>query len=78
MDTAATIPTGAMAERWSFSAFVIFSLVVSTITYPIYANWVWGGGWLSQLGAQFGLGQFAALLGPDNDEEHTPSPLHYE
>src|SRR4051794_35656377 len=34
MDTAATIPTGAMAERWSFSSFVIFSLVVSTITYP--------------------------------------------
>jgi Amt family ammonium transporter len=56
MDTAATIPTGAMAERWSFRAFVIFSFVVSTITYPIYANWVWGGGWLSQLGVNFGLG----------------------
>jgi Amt family ammonium transporter len=56
MDTAATIPTGAMAERWSFSSFVIFSLVVSTIIYPIYANWVWGGGWLSQLGVNFGLG----------------------
>src|SRR4051794_17321611 len=56
MDTAATIPTGAMAERWSFSSFVMFSLVISTITYPIYANWVWGGGWLSQLGVNFGLG----------------------
>jgi len=56
MDTAATIPTGAMAERWSFSSFVMLSLVISTITYPIYANWVWGGGWLSQLGVNFGLG----------------------
>jgi len=56
MDTAATIPTGAMAERWRFSSFVVFSLVISTITYPIFANWVWGGGWLSQLGRNFGLG----------------------
>jgi Amt family ammonium transporter len=56
MDTAATIPTGAMAERWTFSSFVLLSLVISTITYPIYANWVWGGGWLSQLGVNFGLG----------------------
>jgi len=56
MDTTATIPTGAMAERWRFSSFVIFSFVISSITYPIYANWVWGGGWLSQLGKNFGLG----------------------
>jgi len=56
MDTAATIPTAAMAERWRFSSFVVFSLVISTITYPIFANWVWGGGWLSQLGRNFGLG----------------------
>src|SRR6476661_3399056 len=56
MDTTATIPTGAMAERWRFSAFVIFSFVIASITYPIYANWVWGGGWLSQLGHNFGLG----------------------
>jgi Amt family ammonium transporter len=56
MDTAATIPTGAMAERWSFTSFVMLSLVISTITYPIFANWVWGGGWLSQLGVNFGLG----------------------
>jgi Amt family ammonium transporter len=56
MDTAATIPTGAMAERWKFSSFVLFSLVISTLIYPIYANWVWGGGWLSQLGQSFGLG----------------------
>ncbi|MFL5308561.1 MAG: ammonium transporter [Polyangia bacterium] len=56
MDTTATIPTGAMAERWKFTSFVIFSFVIATIIYPIYANWVWGGGWLSQLGHNFGLG----------------------
>ncbi len=56
MDTTATIPTGACAERWKFSSFVVFSFVISTLIYPIYANWVWGGGWLSQLGVNFGLG----------------------
>jgi ammonium transporter, Amt family len=56
MDTTATIPTGAMAERWRFSSFVLFSFAISTIIYPIYANWVWGTGWLSQLGKNFGLG----------------------
>jgi Amt family ammonium transporter len=56
MDTTATIPTGAAAERWKFMSFVIFSFVISTVIYPIYANWVWGGGWLSQLGTNFGLG----------------------
>jgi Amt family ammonium transporter len=56
MDTAATIPTGAMAERWRFTSFVLFSLVMSMITYPIFANWVWGGGWLAALGRNFGLG----------------------
>src|SRR5262249_19700299 len=49
MDTAATIPTGAMAERWKFSAFVIFGFFMAMFVYPIFANWVWGGGWLSQL-----------------------------
>jgi Amt family ammonium transporter len=56
MDTTATIPTGAMAERWKFTSFVIFSLLIGALIYPIYANWVWGGGWLSQLGHNFGLG----------------------
>jgi Amt family ammonium transporter len=56
MDTTATIPTGAMAERWKIMSFVLFSLVISTLIYPLYANWVWGGGWLSQLGVNFGLG----------------------
>ena len=56
MDTAATIPTGAMAERWSFKSFVFFAFFISMFTYPLYANWVWGGGWLAQLGRNFGLG----------------------
>lgn len=56
MDTTATIPTGAMAERWKFSSFVLYGIAVGTILYPVYGNWVWGGGWLSQLGANFHLG----------------------
>ena len=56
MDTTATIPTGALAERWRFLSFVVFSFFVGGIIYPIYANWVWGSGWLSQLGTNFGLG----------------------
>src|SRR6266550_4179050 len=56
MDTAATIPTGALAERWRFSAFVVFSVFVGAFIYPIYANWTWGGGWLAMLGKNLGLG----------------------
>ena len=56
MDTAATIPTGAMAERWRFKAFFIYGLFMSMFLYPLYGNWVWGGGWLSQLGVNLGLG----------------------
>jgi Amt family ammonium transporter len=56
MDTTATIPTGAMAERWKWSAFCVYSLFVSTLVYPIYGNWAWGGGWLAQLG-NVGLGK---------------------
>ncbi|HMJ16692.1 MAG TPA: ammonium transporter, partial [Polyangiaceae bacterium] len=56
MDTAATIPTGALAERWKFLSFILFSFVLSTLIYPVYANWVWGGGWLSALGRNAGLG----------------------
>ena len=56
MDTAATIPTGAMAERWRFAAFAVFSLFVGAFIYPLFANWTWGGGWLSQLGVNLGLG----------------------
>ncbi len=56
MDTAATIVTGASAERWKFAAFAVSSLFIGAITYPLYANWAWGGGWLSQLGKNYGLG----------------------
>lgn len=59
MDTTATIPTGALAERWKFSAFFIYGFFVSMILYPIYGNWVWGGGWLATLGKNFGLGHGA-------------------
>ncbi|MEP6676575.1 MAG: ammonium transporter [Ferruginibacter sp.] len=56
MDTTATIPTGSMAERWTLKSFVIYGFFISMFVYPLFGNWVWGGGWLSQLGAQFGLG----------------------
>jgi ammonium transporter, Amt family len=56
MDAAATIPTGAMAERWKFASFAIFGFIVGGIIYPLYGNWVWGGGWLASLGSNFGLG----------------------
>ncbi|HWE40182.1 MAG TPA: ammonium transporter [Isosphaeraceae bacterium] len=56
MDTAATIPTGAMAERWKFSSFMVFGFFLSMFLYPVYACWVWGGGWLADLGTNFKLG----------------------
>ncbi len=56
MDAAATIPTGAMAERWKFASFAISGVLIGGLIYPIYGNWVWGGGWLAQLGTNFGLG----------------------
>jgi len=56
MDTAATIPTGAMAERWKFTAFMIYGVFMSMLLYPVYGNWVWGGGWLASQGANAGLG----------------------
>jgi Amt family ammonium transporter len=59
MDTTATIPTGACAERWKYSAFMLYGAAVGTILYPIYGNWVWGGGWLSQIGGWWGLGHGA-------------------
>jgi len=56
MDTAATVPTGALAERWRFSSFLAYAVFMSALLYPIYANWVWGGGWLAALGREAGLG----------------------
>ena len=48
--TAATIVSGAMAERTEFKAYLIFTIVISVLIYPISGHWTWGGGWLSQLG----------------------------
>jgi Amt family ammonium transporter len=56
MDTALTIVTGAAAERWKYAAFAVSSVFMGALMYPLFANWAWGGGWLSQLGANFGLG----------------------
>jgi Amt family ammonium transporter len=56
MDTALTIVTGSCAERWKYAAFAVSSLFMGALTYPLFANWAWGGGWLSQLGVNFGLG----------------------
>ena len=56
MDTTVTIPTGALAERVKYSAVVIISFFISMFLYPFFGNWVWGGGWLSTLGKNFGLG----------------------
>ncbi len=57
MDTALTIVTGSAAERWKYAAFVISSFMLGAFIYPIFGNWAWGGGWLANLGANFGLGK---------------------
>jgi Amt family ammonium transporter len=59
MDTTATIVTGACAERWTLKSFFIFSIAVGAFIYPIFGAWVWGGGWLAQLGYRLGLGHGA-------------------
>ena len=48
--TTATIVSGAMAERTKFLSYCIYSAVISALIYPIEAHWIWGGGWLSELG----------------------------
>ncbi len=48
--TSATIVSGAMAERTKFSAYCIYSAAISLLIYPVTGHWIWGGGWLSQLG----------------------------
>ena len=59
MDTTATIVTGACAERWSFKSFFIFSIIIGAFIYPVFGGWVWGGGWLAQIGYRLGLGHGA-------------------
>jgi Amt family ammonium transporter len=69
--TAATIVSGAMAERTKFSSYCLYSLIISAVIYPISGHWIWGGGWLSQLGfhdfagstAVHMVGGVAALVG---------------
>jgi Amt family ammonium transporter len=56
MDTTATIPTGAMAERWKWNAFIGWGLFCGAIYYPLFGAWTWGGGWLNQLGNNLELG----------------------
>ncbi len=69
--TAATIVSGAMAERTKFSAYCLYSFIISLVVYPVSGHWIWGGGWLSQLGfhdfagstAVHMVGGVAALVG---------------
>src|SRR3954467_11545366 len=56
MDTVATIPTGAMAERWKWRAFVGWGLFCGAVYYPLFGAWTWGGGWLAKLGESAKLG----------------------
>ncbi len=69
--TSATIVSGAMAERTKFSSYCLYSLIISAIIYPISGHWIWGGGWLANLGfhdfagstAVHMVGGVAALVG---------------
>ncbi|MCR4335794.1 MAG: ammonium transporter, partial [archaeon] len=51
--TAATIVSGAMAERTRFSSYLLFSFIITAIIYPIVGNWIWGGGWLAGMTVPF-------------------------
>ena len=69
--TAATIVSGAMAERTKFSSYLIYTLVIGLVIYPISGHWIWGGGFLSKIGfidyagstAVHSVGGWAALMG---------------
>jgi len=69
--TAATIVSGAMAERTNFLVYCIYSLIISALVYPVSGHWIWGGGWLAQMGfhdfagstAVHLVGGVAALIG---------------
>jgi Amt family ammonium transporter len=56
METAGYIIIGAIAERVSFAGFILAEIAMGAIIYPIFGNWMWGGGWLSQLGSSNSLG----------------------
>lgn len=69
--TAATIVSGAMAERTKFSSYLVYSIILSALVYPISGHWIWGGGWLAEMGfidfagstAVHMVGGVAALVG---------------
>ncbi|MBF2098729.1 MAG: ammonium transporter [Gloeomargaritaceae cyanobacterium C42_A2020_066] len=69
--TAATIVSGAVAERIKFGAFFVFSLLLVAVAYPVAGHWIWGGGWLAQIGfldfagstVVHSVGGWAALVG---------------
>ena len=60
--TAATIVSGAMAERTKFSAYCVYSAIISAVIYPVSGHWIWGGGWLSELGFHDFAGSAAVHL----------------
>ncbi|MDR2509073.1 MAG: ammonium transporter [Spirochaetaceae bacterium] len=69
--TASTIVSGAVAERTKFTSYLLYSIVISALIYPVQGHWIWGGGWLSELGfhdfagstAVHSVGGWAALAG---------------
>ena len=88
--TAATIVSGAVAGRMKISGYLIYSIVVTAIIYPVSGHWKWGGGWLDQMGfydfagslVVHGVGGFAALaavivLGPASDASAAAQPIRF-
>jgi len=54
---AAVIPLGSGADRWRLRAICLSTAMLAALTYPLFAHWVWGGGWLAQLGINYGIGR---------------------